>query len=62
MFAGVLTIKGKVTDESCWFIAGRNVQEGQQLVPELSQLTFLLPGSDGYDPYDSAELYLQLQS
>lgn len=45
----VLTIKGKVTDKSGWFIACRNIQERQQLVSELSQITFLLPCSNWWN-------------
>lgn len=54
----ILTIKGKVTDESGWFIAGRNIQERQQLVPVLSQITFLLPRSNSWNPYNSTEVLI----
>lgn len=52
-----LTIKGKVTDESRWFVAGRNIEKGQQLVPELSQVSLLLPGSDGCNSCSSTEAF-----
>lgn len=47
-----LTIEGEVTDESGRFIAGRNVQERQQLVPVLSQIAVLLPRSNSWNSYN----------
>lgn len=59
LILGVLTVKGKVTDESGWFVAGRNIQERQQLVPELTQITVLLPRSNSWNSYNSTEVLMQ---
>lgn len=50
---GGLTIKGKVTDEPGWFIAGGSFQEKEQLGPELAQISVLLPRSNSWNSYSS---------
>lgn len=51
------TIKGEVTDESGRFIACRNIQESQQLVPELSQFTILFPCRNSGSAYNNRAFY-----
>lgn len=48
-----VTVKGKVADEPGRFIAGGTLQERQKLLPELSQITFLLPRSNSWHSCNS---------
>lgn len=47
-----VTVEGKVADEPGRFVAGGSLQERQKLLPELSQITFLLPRSNSWDSCD----------
>lgn len=51
------TVEGKVTDESGRLVAGGNIQERQQLVPELAQFAALLPRCNSWNPCSNREIF-----